>query len=361
MKGIYKKLSTVFLLIISFIGVNSVIYAQEYLGGTQIYGFLSQSPSARQTALGNAAISYAFPTSDVMFSNPALLDSKHNYSASVQHQFQFSDIASGTASYAQSFIDSTWTFGLGIQYLDYGDFQGYDEYEIRHGEFSAMDIAMQGTIAKQIGPRLHIGTNLKFINSTYESYKSTGIGVDIGAHYYIEESLLGFSFLMKNLVFQLSSYNENEKIAPVDFQIGMSKRLEHLPMRFQVTYHHLNKWKLLSDEKESGQGSLFDQGEKSALDILANDFLSHIVFSAELGAGKNQPVFLRLSYNHYIGQSLSVSYYRAFTGINMGVGLNIKGLKVDYGYSIAHLAGGRHHLGIAYTFGRKPEKSTLRR
>lgn len=356
-RKIYKGLGVTLLVLLALI--NTELKAQEFPGGTHIYGFLTQSPSARQTALGNAAISYAFPVSDVMFSNPALLSHKHNYSASVQHQFQFAGIANGTASYAQSLIDTSWTFGLGVQYINYGDFRGFDEYEINTGDFSAQEVAVQLSAAKQIGPRLHIGSSLKFINSGYEQYSSTGLGVDIGAHYFIEEQNLGFSFLMSDLVFQMTAFNEREQAPPVDFQIGVSKRLDHIPMRFQLTYHHLNKWKLLQEES-GGSADLFDQGKKSRLDIFANDLMSHIVFSAEVGVGKNEPVYLRVGYNHIAGQMLSVDYYKAFAGISAGLGLNIKGIRFDYGYYIAHLAGGRHHIGLAYSFGRKSGKTELR-
>lgn len=351
---------------ISFIAfILTVIFLSQELsaqiGGTHIYGYLSQSPSARQTALGNGAIAYAFPTSSVMFANPALLTSeRHNYSASAQHQFQLSGIGNGSVSYAQSLIDSTWTFGLGIQYTDYGEFQEYDEYEIHRGEFSALDAAVQLTASKQIGPRLHIGTSLKVLSSSYELYNSIGIGVDIGALYYIPEQHLGLSFVMSNLAFQLSSYNVEEKGMPADFQVGVSKRLEHVPLRFHITYHHLNKWKLLDDPDNSSTDNDFFKTEKSKLDVLANDFLSHIVIGTEVGIGQHRPVYLRVSYNHMLGQALSVGYYRGFTGIALGLGINVKGLRFDYGYSIAHLAGGKHAIGLAYAFEQKPKKTALR-
>lgn len=331
------------------------------IGGDYVYGFLSQAPSARQAALGNAAIAYEYPNSSLIFVNPALISSRHNYSASAQHQFGFSGIGNGSISYVQSLIDTTWAFGLGVQYTDYGTFQAYDEYEILHGTFTALDASVQGTVAKQLSPRLHIGTSVKFISSTYERYNSIGLGVDIGAYYFIPESNLGLVFLMKNLAVQLTTYGEvREKKIPVDFMLGMSKGLEHLPLRFQITYHHLNKWDLLGEEIGTDLNTILNPNEKSQLDILANNFLAHLVFSAELAIGKNKPVFLRVAYNHAKGETLSVEYYRAFTGISMGLGINIKGVRFDYAYTISHLAGGKHALGIAYQLGGKPKKTTLR-
>lgn len=331
------------------------------LGGQHIYGFLSQAPSARQAALGNGGMAYGYENSSLIFVNPALVSNNHNYSVSAQHQFQFSGVGNGSVSYVQSMIDSSWTFGVGVQYTDFGTFQGYDEYEINRGEFSALDASLQFSASKQLGPRLHLGTSVKFINSSYENYSSFGMGVDIGAYYYIAEKQLGLAFVMKNLAFQLSSYEEKEQLMPVDFQIGVSKRLEHLPLRFQINYHHLNKWKLINEEEnQTDNGFGFGETQQSGLDKFANDFFMHIVFSAELGIGKNEPVYLRLSYNHQKGQALSVDYYRAFTGIGMGVGINIKSVKFDYGYTIAHLAGGMHSLGLSYQFGQTKRKNSLR-
>ncbi len=330
-------------------------------GGKHIYGFLSQAASARQAALGQSTIAYDFSSSSVMFSNPALLSHKHTYSASVQHQFQLAGISNGSVSYTQSLIDTSWAFGVGVQYTDYGTFQKYDEYEINRGDFTALDAAVQLTAAKQLGPHLHIGTSVKFISSSYAMYNSVGLGIDIGAFYFIPEKHIGLAFTMRNLAFQFTRYDlVGEYGVPLDFQLGFSKRLEHLPLRFQITYHHLNKWKLLPEEDKSLPGSSIFKQEKSRLDIFANDLMSHLIVSAELGIGKKQPVFLRLSYDHFHGQVLSVDYYRAFAGVGLGLGINIKGLRLDYSYTITHLAGGRHAIGLAYQFGKYAMKTELR-
>ena len=70
--------------------------------------------------------------------------------------------------------------------------------------------------------------------------------------------LWGFLFLSNHVGAQLKAYNDERQKMPWDIQVGISKRMNHAPIRFSLTAQYLNRWKFDADDRNlSGDSCCF--------------------------------------------------------------------------------------------------------
>ncbi|MBP6812148.1 MAG: hypothetical protein KA138_11545, partial [Saprospiraceae bacterium] len=156
--------------------------------------------------------------------------------------------------------------------------------------------------------------------------------------------------VIRNAGTQLSTYADIKETLPFDIQLGVSKRLKHLPFRFSVIAHHLHEWDIrYNDPNLQGDEVLLfgdEQPKESRATAVIDNFFRHLIFNGEFLLGKNEGLRIRLGYNHLLKRELSVSNYRSLAGFSGGLGVKISRFRVDFGYGAYHLAGGVAHLGI---------------
>ena len=108
--------------------------ALAQFGGQRSFQFLNLPQTARVAALGGANVSSWDQDAQMFLSNPGLLDSTTLGHAGLTYQSLVADISYGTLTYVHEFgIPGTW--GFGVQYLNYGDFQGFDPFRNAHRGF----------------------------------------------------------------------------------------------------------------------------------------------------------------------------------------------------------------------------------
>jgi hypothetical protein len=198
---------------------------------------------------------------------------------------------------------------------------------------------------------MQAGLLVRYIQSTLESYKSTGLAVDAGIIYQSEDALNHYSFVLKGIGTQLTKYypDDEQGRMPVDLQFGFSKRLQYVPFRLSILIHDINRWNLNYD-------SPFDEGpnpisgeeprEPSKFGEAVDNAFSHFVFGGEFLIGKNESLMLRIGYNHQRRKELSVVNLRSLSGFSAGAGINFKSFVLDYGFAVYHQAGSTKHLGL---------------
>ncbi|MGB0931598.1 MAG: type IX secretion system protein PorQ, partial [Chitinophagales bacterium] len=235
--------------------------ANAQIGGENVYEFLDLSPSARITALGGLQIAAMDDDVSLAAQNPSLYNPEMNTHLSLNTVAYVAGINHGYFGFAKD-IDSLATFGIGVQYISYGDFVGADPTGFVTGSFSASEYAFNIGGAKQFG-KFSYGMNLKMIFSNLEVYSSTGLALDMGLTYFNEESMFSAALVVKNMGTQLSTYNGTKEDLPFDVQLGVSQRLKHLPFRFGITAHHLQKWDIRYNDPNLQSGSIFDDGSDS--------------------------------------------------------------------------------------------------
>ncbi|NND35354.1 MAG: type IX secretion system protein PorQ [Saprospiraceae bacterium] len=326
--------------------LSPIVYSQ--VGGSSIYTFLNSSSSARATALGGTIITD--PGSDLALAleNPAQLNEQMNGQISFQHQFIQLGIQSGYVGFGK-FIPSKKIMTHGaIKYIGYGTFEQTDEFGNQIGEFKGNEVSLQLGASYQVYEKLHIGANVKFIQSSLDVYRSSGMALDLGALYIDTASNFTVGLVIKQMGSQLTSYEDTRENLPLNVLVGISKRLKHLPFRLSLTWHHLNKWNLLYDDPNSQEGGFFGGFQLLENEATKTDnFFRHIIFGGEMYLGKKELLSLRVGYNHQLKQELSVTNLRSLTGISLGFGFRVKKFQFDYATVRRHFGGSSHHLGLS--------------
>lgn len=346
------------LLILCIIGCTLPCFVQPAFaqrGGEHVYTFLRLAPSSRLTALGGSLISVRDDDAAFAAHNPAALNPLMDRSMTFQYHFIFDGIADGYAGYAMHFPGAGITGHAGVQFIQYGDFVLADEFGNRQGTFKANEVALTIGAAKSLGDRLSAGANVRFVQSTLESYSSSGLMMDIGGIYSVPEKQMTFGLAVRNVGAQLSSYADVTEDLPIDVQLGFSKRLEHLPFRLSITAHSLNRWDLLYDSPLGGPETTVigeSPREKGEFNQNLDNLFRHLIFSGEFLLGQQENLRLRFAYNHQRRKELSVNNLRSFAGFSLGFGLRIKQFMIDYGFAAHHIAGSTKHIGISTNLDR---------
>ncbi len=335
-----------FLFLMIFLGHH--YFAEGQIGGRSVFTFLNTSTSARVSAMGGALITS--PDGDVFLAleNPAQVSEQLDGQLSFQHQFLQAGIQSGYAGYGKFFPSLKIAAHAGVKHISYGTLDETDEFGNLIGTFKGNEIALHAGVSYQLYDKLRLGGNLKFIQSSLDVYRSSGIALDLGGFY--QDTLSGFTaaLVIKHAGVQLTTYDDNRESLPLDIQIGLSKKLKHLPFRFSVTWHHLNRWNLLYDDPTNEEGGFFGgfqtlRKEPTQID----NFFRHIIFGGEMSLGKKELVKLRIGYNHQLKQELSVTNLRSLTGFSFGFGLKVRKFQFDYGSTKLHFGGSGHHIGLS--------------
>ena len=338
---------------ITLFSIISIATSFAQIGGKGINSFLHMPSSARTTGLGGIMIGVMDNDVALAFSNPALINDKMIGELSFSHKFHFADINSSHANYGFKLPWYNLKAHIGMQYLSYGDFTTADVYGVKQGEFSAKDVALVIGVAKEFDEKISLGINTHFINSNYESYSSYGMGFDIGAIYKVDGDNFTFSAVIRNLDFQLSSFDKREYARP-DLQLAITKRLAHLPFRFSITAHNLQQWSIRYDDpnQEKETDILGEPIAENKFKQNVDNFFRHFIFAGEFLFGKKENFKVRIAYNHLRRSELSVKDFRSLAGFSGGLGIKIKGFRLDYGFAYYHLAGTSKQITISTNLSR---------
>jgi hypothetical protein len=319
-------------------------------GGRAIFEFLQLSPSARVTALGGRYISVQdSANADVILAqmNPAILSIHSTKSISLNQSFYFGGTRFSTLSGALHLPKENITVHAGLQYLDYGKFQGADEFGNKTNEFNASDMAFIAGASRKLFDDLSIGLNLKFIFSQLESYNSSGLGMDLGALYTLKQNRQYLGLSVRHMGIQWDPYYETREPLPFNIELGYTQRLEYVPIQFSITAHDLQRWSLRYDNPDA-EVSIFGEpvNAPSSIERFIDNAARHLIFGAEVLIGKYAPLRLRVGYHHQRHQELKDQNYRGLSGFSGGVGIKLSRLSFDYGMANYHLAGSMHSIGL---------------
>ncbi len=341
------------IILIFFIFATTSLPAQ--VGGKNIYEFLNLPPSARVTALGDYVISVFDDDSNLAYLNPASLNSESKSQINFSQNFHFKDINNGYFSYSDYLNKYQISVHSGIQYITYGSFDLADEFGNVSGNFKASEMAFTLGASKALNQNYHIGSNLKYIFSSFESYRSSALAMDVGGMFHKEEKKLSAGFVIRNIGSQIFAYDKVREPLPFEMMIGVSKELAHLPFRFSIIGHNLHRWNITYDDPNLENNVLFDN--KFALST--DNFFRHIVFNGEFLLGQGGPLRLRFGYNHFRRRELRLSDFQTFAGFSGGFGIKAKKWRFDYGFNIYHLHGSVHHLSIGTSINSFQKKKEI--
>ena len=334
------------LLLYILLFVCAASYSQ--IGGKYTYQFLNLVTSPRQAALGGKVITIYDNDVNQAHYNPATINEEMDNNLSLNYGSYFKEVTYGTASYAYTYDRHLQTFQAGVNYVNYGNFDGYDENAQATSNFTGSEVALSLGYAYNIPyTDIHIGASAKLISSTLESYHSLGGAIDIGAVFIDEKNDVNWALVIRNIGTQFSSYNGvNEKL-PLEIIAGVSQELENVPIRWHLTLENLQQWNIAFVNPAQSQSSLDGQVTDEKVSFV-NNALRHVIMGVELFPKKS--FNLRVGYNFRRAEELRLLEQRNFSGVSLGFGLKMNKLKFNYSYSRYTLAGNTSLFGLTMNF-----------
>ena len=337
----FKKIALI-LFLISYYSLFSQI------GGRSVYQFLSLVTSPRQAALGGKILTIYDNDVNQGHFNPASINVEMNNKLAVNYGSLFGDVTYGTAAYAYTYDRHVQTFHVGVNYVNYGKFDGYNAQAQQTSNFTGSEIALSFGYAYNIPfTDFHLGVNAKAISSSLESYNSFGVAADIGAIYIDEKNDINYALVLRNFGTQITTYSGTKENLPFEILAGISQELENVPIRWHVTLDNLQQWKLAVPNPNRAQGTIEGEAIPEKISFL-NNALRHTIIGVELFPQKS--FNLRLGYNFRRAEELSITDQRNFSGISIGFGLKMNKLKFNYSYSRYSLAGNTSLFGLSVNF-----------
>jgi hypothetical protein len=333
--------------------VASHAYAQpdNTSGRAHIYEFLSNTPNPRAASLGNSFVAMRDDI-NTLYANPsalATITAKDTVAATIDSVVDrsVSRLALGFTSYGISRTEGYFTYGshlsqdlsdgvyaAGIQYVDYGTMAGYNLAAEPTGTFSTSEVAISIAYANAVPDQpVKYGLAVKFISSSLVSgsstgdYSSSGIAADVGVLYVNEPLLLTVGISALNIGTQISTYAGVREQLPFNFQLGISKKLERLPLTIHLAFHNLTR------------------------DLEGRDFFyafNDFSIGGEFQLGK--ALRLRFGLENQKRRELKTSTGQGLAGFSFGVGFEFGKLTFDYGLSsMGPGLTDLNRLGVTYT------------
>lgn len=321
------------------------VYGQV-LGGKHVFSFLDLPPAPQVTALGS--INAAIQSNDLSaaFLNPALLRPSMHTHLQVNYADYFAGVSYSHVMAAYHVRSINTTFATSLQFVNYGNVAETDAAGNVLGSFKPVDMSWQVSAARQYLDRWHYGLTLKYIRSRYQQYRSTGFSADFGLAY--QDTATGWQagLVAKNMGSQLKSYGaKGQEPLPFDLQVGVSKKLEHVPLQLSATLHHIYQFDIRYADPASEEGQVIENGDTlSTGGGTADKIFRHFVLAAQFTVGKH--VELTAGYNHLRRQELALLQSKGMSGFSFGIGVLVARLQLRYARSMYQNANAFNHFGI---------------
>jgi hypothetical protein len=321
----------------------------QVAGGQRSMEFLRLSNAPRISALGG--INVAHSDNDISFAlqNPSLMRPALHNQLGLNYNAYYAGISIANLQYGYHVQKVNTSFVLGVQYLNYGSMEQTDATGNMYGSFKATDYALSLGASRQYGKNWRYGASLKFAQSAYYDKSQIAALADVGVNYYDTGNLWHVGIVAKNMGFVANRFTRENPAEPLpfDLQIGISKQLKHIPLRLMATVHHLYEWDIRYDNPADAEiSTLFNTNDSTTKEkkYFADKLFRHFIFGAELTFAKR--VTLSVGYNHLHRGELAIKDKMGMAGFSLGVGVDLKRFRVQYGRSYYHIAGAYNEFGI---------------
>ncbi|WP_209330574.1 type IX secretion system protein PorQ [Lunatimonas salinarum] len=297
------------------------------------FGFGDQPSFTGLAGLGGVNITSG--GDPLMFlSNPALLDSADGEALSAHYLnlpggFQFA-----TAGYGWQPKEG-WQAAFGVQFVNYGEFEGFDEVGFPLGTFHANEFAITSALNGTNGV-FRYGLNLKLMGSLLESYQAYALASDLGITYHHPQEHLVIAITAKRVGVVLAHYISELPLQLIpDVRVGIRYKAPNMPVRFHLT----------------GRNLIHDSGPSYINTVpLMNDnrfgdrLFKRLVLGAEVLV--HESFELRIGYNHLVRREFADISGRGLGGFSGGWVFRTPEFTLSYAVSAYQIAGSAHLFGI---------------
>lgn len=327
-----------------FLMMSTTVSVFAQLGGNATYQFLNLMSSPRQAALGGKVITNVDNDVTQALYNPATINVEMDNQLALNYANHLGDIRYGTAAYAYTVDRRTQTFHAGVTYINYGNFEGYDENGNSTGDFTGNEAALSIGYALQIGfSDFYAGANVKLISSKLEQYNSFGAALDFGVIYINEYLDFNAALVVRNIGTQLTTYAGLNEPLPFEIDFGMSQTLENVPIRWHLTLENLQQWPIATANPARATTDLNGNQTQEKVGFLSQ-LIRHTLLGLELFPKKG--FNLRMGYSFRRAEELRIIDQRNFSGLSFGIGLKFNKLRFSYTHARYSLASNTSFLGM---------------
>lgn len=314
------------------------------IGGNSTYQFLNLISSPRQAALGGKVITNVdYDVSQALY-NPATINIDMDNQLALNYVNFLGDISYGTAAYAYTVDRRTQTFHVGVTFVDYGNFDGYDENGNSTGSFSGNESSISFGYAFQLGfSNFYAGANLKLISSKLEQYTSFGGAIDLGLVYIDNYLDFNAAIVFRNLGTQFTTYAGLNETLPFEIDLGFSQKLQFVPIRWHLTFENLQQWPIAFSNPARAISDLSGNQSEEDINFFSN-ISRHMILGLELFPERG--FNLRLGYSFRRAEELRIIDQRNFSGLSFGVGIKFNKLRISYTHARYTLASNTSFLGV---------------
>ncbi len=301
------------------------------VGGSQIFTFLKLPSSARVASLGGSCIQVMDDDVANVQQNPALLNPQMHLQLSTNWVNYLADINFGYFGTAYS-LKKYGNIAVGLQYINYGTFNGYDESQNSLGTFKAGENAFNVAYSKAYNKWVNFGVGAKYISANYGGNRSTGLAMDAGVNVRSGDSLFDAAVVFRNFGTQFNTFNgvDAKEPLPYELQAGLSFKPRHMPIRFLFTGTNLQtKATTYINNNKPKQISLETGEEIEPKVTVGKKIFSHLTFATEFILGKS--LRLRFGLNPRMRNDMKLDEVRGLSGFSWGFGFKVKRFSISYG------------------------------
>jgi hypothetical protein len=312
----------------------------QTLGGEAVYNFLKLAASPKLSSLGGINVSYSNDDVGLAVNNPGILtENLHSQLAlSFNSFFAFTKAYHLAGAYHSHKINTT--FGGSVFFVDYGNIPQTDPAGNMEGTFHPTDFAIQVSASKKYLEKWQYGLSLKYINSNYGQYRSTGLAFDAGIFFNDTANFFSAGLVAKSMGVQLSSYNDVREDLPFDLQAGITKRLAKAPLGFSINLQQIHQFNVLYNDTTFNN----ENGFTSNLSFF-NKFFNHFIFATHVYLGKN--LEMNIGYNRLRRFELNTgSAGNGLNGFSSGFKARLGKLHFQYARAWFQRASAHNQLGI---------------
>ncbi|HSZ25723.1 MAG TPA: type IX secretion system protein PorQ [Cytophagaceae bacterium] len=328
--------------------LSARVFSQS--AGKSSFEFVNLPSSAHVAGIGGMNISTYDRDVNMVWQNPALLRDTMKRFLSVTYLPFYASVKGGTMSYAHKFR-KVGTIAASIQYIDYGTMDQTDETGNVLGTFHPQDLAFMLAKSHTIG-LFTLGGTLKYVASVITpSYSSYALMADIGGVFKHPVRDFTIGLTMKNIGAALVKYDKGAPTyTPFDVQLGTSYRLEHLPVRFSLTAHHLDQLNIVYNDTSQNVTYDLNGNEIVHKTKLGDEIIRHFVVGTEIFLTRG--LHFRCGYNFQLRRELLVQNKPGGAGLSWGFLLRVKSFEFEFTRATYHIVGGKNWITVSMDMNR---------
>lgn len=280
------------------------------------FNFLKIGVGAKALSMGGAYSGLA-EGKDAMYWNAAGLTDLKYSEMGTSYMDYVVGIKSGYVSYVLP-VGAKSGIGIAVNFLDYGKMQETGTGGETLDDFSAYDLGYFIGYGRKLGSRLGVGVSVGMVKEKIKSYTAESILGDVGLKYTLIPDKLELGLVGKNIGTQTKAFIEEKSDLPTEYHLGLGYKVR--------------------ENVSLGLEGVNDQDNTSL----------------RAGAEYNwkETVSLRFGYNSLVGKDLKAGSSKdSMTGFSAGLGLEYRGMSVDYSYVPYNELGDVHRMSLGMKFG----------